>query len=72
MLKVFLAALDTGNRPGLAAWAAQASHRLPTEALITRAGWIMSQAIGHQQSLRLKPIEAPPGLHNMDLPQTMI
>jgi hypothetical protein len=63
-----VAALATGSRSNLAAWASQAWDRLPDEARATRAGWVLLQAARVLQAARgLRPLRAPAGVSNVDL-----
>jgi elongation factor Tu len=62
-----VAALETGRRPGIATWAAQAWARLPAEARRSRSGWLLGQASAAANGGSLLVAEAPDGIGEIDL-----
>jgi elongation factor Tu len=62
-----VAALETGSRPGIAAWAAQAWARLPPAARRSRSGWVLGQASAAAGGDAVIVAEAPEGIGEVDI-----
>src|SRR5262249_15125038 len=67
-----LAALESGDRPGLLRWARFAWARLPEPARVTRAGWLLGHVGGGARSRpRLRQGARPDRLEALDVATTL-
>ena len=62
-----LRAIERGNRPNLARWAANAWRRLPPEAQKTSAGWLLGQVSGAAKRGPVRVMIAPEDVARVDV-----